>query len=145
MYETIRNHPTVREIWAGELELRGILDEGEAEAMFEEIMADMAEVQKKPTDELKEEDFATDELYTPLVCPRTAVAARSRRTGPTRSPRELPPNSKLDRPSKDRGISPMTVARRSSGFASCSKTAPVRSRAGHGGGTSPAPAVLYNA
>ncbi len=33
MYETIRDHPTVREIWAGELERRGILDEGEAEAI----------------------------------------------------------------------------------------------------------------
>ncbi|HET9928448.1 MAG TPA: 2-oxoglutarate dehydrogenase E1 component, partial [Rubrobacter sp.] len=76
MYETIRDHPTVRELWAEELERRGVLDEGEAEAMFEEIMSDMAEIQKKPTDELEEEDFAADELYTPLVgIPETAVAA----------------------------------------------------------------------
>jgi 2-oxoglutarate dehydrogenase E1 component len=101
MYETIRDHPTVREIWAGELERRGILDEGEAEAMFEEIMSDMAEVQKKPTDEFKEEDFATDELYTPLVrIPETAVAAE-RLSGLNETLLEAPegftPNSKLER------------------------------------------------
>ena len=76
MYEIIREHPTVRELWARELERRGVLEEGEAEAMFEEIMSDMAEVQKKPLDDLGEEDFAADELYTPLVAiPETAVAA----------------------------------------------------------------------
>jgi 2-oxoglutarate dehydrogenase E1 component len=101
MYETIRDHPTVREIWAGELERRGVLDEGEAEAMFEEVMADMAEVQKKPTDELKEEDFVTDELYTPLVgIPETAVAAE-RLSGLNEALLEVPegftPNSKLER------------------------------------------------
>jgi 2-oxoglutarate dehydrogenase E1 component len=101
MYETIRDHPTVREIWAGELERRGVLDEGEAEAMFEEVMADMAEVQKKPTDELKEEDFVTDELYTPLVgIPETAVAAE-RLSGLNEAllgvPEGFTPNSKLER------------------------------------------------
>jgi len=101
MYETIRDHPTVREVWAEELERRGVLDEGEAEAMFEEIMADMAEVQKKPTDELKEEDFATDELYTPLVSiPETAVEAE-RLSKLNEALLEIPegftPNSKLER------------------------------------------------
>jgi 2-oxoglutarate dehydrogenase E1 component len=101
MYETIRDHPTVREIWAEELVRRGILDEGEAEAMFEEVMDDMAEVQKKPTDELKEEDFATDELYTPLVgIPETAVAAE--RLSELNEvllevPEDFTPNSKLER------------------------------------------------
>jgi 2-oxoglutarate dehydrogenase E1 component len=101
MYETIRDHPTVREIWAGELERRGVLEEGEAEAMFEEVMSELAEVQKKPTDELKEEDFATDELYTPLVrIPETAVAAE-RLSGLNEALLEVPegftPNSKLER------------------------------------------------
>jgi 2-oxoglutarate dehydrogenase E1 component len=101
MYQTIRDHPTVREIWAGELERRGVLEEGEAEAMFEEVMSDLAEVQKKPTDELKEEDFATDELYTPLVrIPETAVAAE-RLSGLNEALLEVPegftPNSKLER------------------------------------------------
>jgi 2-oxoglutarate dehydrogenase E1 component len=101
MYETIRDHPTVREIWAEELERRGVLEEGEAEAMFEEIMSDMAEVQKKPTDELKEEDFAADELYTPLVgIPETAVAAErlsELNEALLEVPEDFTPNSKLER------------------------------------------------
>ena len=101
MYETIRDHPTVREVWAEELERRGVLDEDEAQTMFDEIMADMAEVQKKPTDELKEEDFATDEMYTPLVgIPETAVAAE-RLSKLNEALLEVPdgftPNSKLGR------------------------------------------------
>jgi len=101
MYETIRDHPTVREIWVRELERRGAIDEGEAEAMFEETMAEMAEVQNKPTDELGEEDFATDELYTPLVgIPETAVSAE-RLSGLNEALLETPegftPNSKLER------------------------------------------------
>jgi len=101
MYETIREHPTVREIWAQELERRGVLDEGEAETIFEETMEEMAEVQNEPTDELDEEDFATDELYTPLVnIPETAVAA-DRLTGLNAALLETPegftPNSKLER------------------------------------------------
>nr|MBA2781540.1 2-oxoglutarate dehydrogenase E1 component [Rubrobacteraceae bacterium] len=101
MYETIRNHPTVREVWAEELERRGVLDEDEAQTMFDEIMADMAEVQKKPTEELEEEDFATDEMYTPLVgIPETAVAAE-RLSGLNEALLEVSdgftPNSKLGR------------------------------------------------
>src|SRR5918993_192413 len=101
MYQTIRDHPTVREIWAQELERRGVLDEGEAEAMFEEIVSDMAEVQNKATDELKEEDFATDELYTPLVgIPETAVAAErlsELNEALLDVPEDFTPNSKLER------------------------------------------------
>ena len=75
MYEIIRDHPTVRELWAQELERRGVIEEGEAEEMFEKIMEEMAEVQKKPSDELDEDDFAADEPYTPLVeIPETAVS-----------------------------------------------------------------------
>jgi 2-oxoglutarate dehydrogenase E1 component len=101
MYETIRDHPTVREIWAQELERRGVIEEGEAEKMFEEIMADMAEVQKKPSDDLDEEDFAADELYTPLVnIPETAVAAdrlSELNAALLETPEGFTPNSKLER------------------------------------------------
>ncbi|HEX2741462.1 MAG TPA: 2-oxoglutarate dehydrogenase E1 component, partial [Rubrobacter sp.] len=101
MYETIRNHPTVREVWARELERRGIIEEAEAEAMFEEIMADMAEVHKKPSDELTEEDFATDEMYTPLVqIPETTVAAEKLselNEALLDIPEHFTPNSKLER------------------------------------------------
>jgi 2-oxoglutarate dehydrogenase E1 component len=101
MYEIIRDHPTVREIWAEELEGRGILEDGEAQATFDEIMADMAEVQKEPTDELQEEDFAADELHTPLVgIPETAVAPE-RLSALNQELLEVPegftPNSKLER------------------------------------------------
>jgi 2-oxoglutarate dehydrogenase E1 component len=101
MYETIRDHPTVRELWARELERRGVIEEGEAEAMFEEIMADMAEVHKKPSDELNEEDFATDEMYTPLVgIPETAVPAEKLselNEALLEVPEGFTPNSKLER------------------------------------------------
>jgi 2-oxoglutarate dehydrogenase E1 component len=74
MYGIIRDHPTVRELWAEELVRRGVIEEGEAEEMFQKVMDEMAEVHDKPADELDEEDFATDEMYTPLVAiPETAV------------------------------------------------------------------------
>ncbi|HJQ27752.1 MAG TPA: 2-oxoglutarate dehydrogenase E1 component, partial [Rubrobacter sp.] len=101
MYESIRNHPTVRELWARELERRGIIEEGEAEAMFEEVMSDMAEVHKKPSDELQEEDFATDEMYTPLVeIPETTVSAEKLselNEALLETPEGFAPNSKLER------------------------------------------------
>ena len=101
MYEIIRDHPTVRELWARELERRGVIEEGEAEEMFQKVMYEMAEVQKKPSDELEEEDFAADELYTPLVAiPRTAVPADklSELNGALlETPEGFTPNSKLER------------------------------------------------
>ncbi|HEX2729408.1 MAG TPA: 2-oxoglutarate dehydrogenase E1 component, partial [Rubrobacteraceae bacterium] len=101
MYETIRNHPTVREIWAKELERRGIIEEGEADAMVEEIMSDMAEAQKKPEDGIAEEDTFTDEPYTPLVeIPETAVPAErlaELNQALLERPEGFTPNSKLDR------------------------------------------------
>src|SRR5215204_1780160 len=101
MYEIIRDHPTVREIWAKELERRGVIQEGEAENMFDEVMSDLAEVQNKQSDELKEEDFATDELHTPLVgIPETAVAAErlsELNEALLEVPEDFTPNSKLER------------------------------------------------
>ena len=76
MYEEIRSHPSVREIWARELERRSIVEEGEAERMVEEILAKMEEVRNKPSESLEDEDEITDEPYTPLVeIPETAVRA----------------------------------------------------------------------
>ena len=51
MYEIIRDHPTVREIWAQTLEERGIIEPGEADEMFDEITAEMDDVRKKTTSE----------------------------------------------------------------------------------------------
>jgi 2-oxoglutarate dehydrogenase E1 component len=76
MYEIIHNHPTVREIWAAELERRGIVGEGEADEMVEEILSKMQEIQRGPSQELADEDVVTDEPHTPLVeIPETAVPA----------------------------------------------------------------------
>jgi 2-oxoglutarate dehydrogenase E1 component len=101
MYEIIRNHPTVRELWAEELERRGVIEEGEAQEMFDKVMEEMAEIQKKPTDELEEEDFAADELYTPLVAiPQTAVPAdklTELNTSLLETPEGFTMNSKLGR------------------------------------------------
>jgi 2-oxoglutarate dehydrogenase E1 component len=101
MYEIIRDHPTVRELWARELERRGIIEEGEAEEMFQKVMDEMTEVHNKPADELNEEDFATDDLYTPLVAiPETAVPAdklSELNTALLETPEGFTPNSKLER------------------------------------------------
>ena len=101
MYEIIRDHPPVRELWAQELERRDVLEEGEAEEMFQKILDEMAEVQKKPSDELEEEDFATDEMYTPLVAiPETAVSAdklSELNEALLETPEGFTPNSKLER------------------------------------------------
>ncbi|NNJ13188.1 2-oxoglutarate dehydrogenase E1 component [Chloroflexales bacterium ZM16-3] len=39
MYEKIRNHPTVREIWARDLERRGVITSVEAQQMFDDEMS----------------------------------------------------------------------------------------------------------
>jgi 2-oxoglutarate dehydrogenase E1 component len=76
MYEVIRDHPSVREIWAKTLEERGVIEEGEAEKMVEEMMSRMEEIRKDPSDGIDEEDVATDQPHTPLVeIPETAIPA----------------------------------------------------------------------
>jgi 2-oxoglutarate dehydrogenase E1 component len=75
MYEIIRDHPSVREIWAKELERRGITGKAEAAQMVEEIWAQMEEIRKNPLNkEGLGEDVVTDEPHTPLVeIPETAL------------------------------------------------------------------------
>ncbi|HEV8044581.1 MAG TPA: 2-oxoglutarate dehydrogenase E1 component, partial [Rubrobacter sp.] len=74
MYEMIRDHPTVREVYAKELEERGLLYEGEADQLVEQVWSRMDEVRNDP-DEIAEEDIVTDEPYTPVVeVPETAVS-----------------------------------------------------------------------
>jgi 2-oxoglutarate dehydrogenase E1 component len=101
MYEIIRDHPTVREIWASELERRGIIGEGEADRMFEETLSKMQQIQKKPSEGIEEEDVATDELHTPLVeIPETAVPAEKLEelnAAMLERPEGFTPNGKLER------------------------------------------------
>ncbi len=77
MYEEVRNHPTAREVYARDLEERGIISEGEAGEMAEAMRRRMEEIRNNPkNEEIDEEDLATDEPYTPLVeVPETAVSA----------------------------------------------------------------------
>ena len=101
MYEIIRDHPTVRELWAKELESRGIIEEGEADRMAEEILSNMQEVHKEPSDGLEEEDVATDQPHTPLVeIPETAVPAQKLaelNEAMLERPEGFTPNPKLER------------------------------------------------
>jgi 2-oxoglutarate dehydrogenase E1 component len=77
MYEVIRDHPPVREIWAEELKERGVISEDEAEEMVEEIRGELEESRDNPDDEFIEEELSTDEPRTPLVeIPETAVSAQ---------------------------------------------------------------------
>jgi len=104
MYEIIRDHPSVREIWTRELENRGIIEEGEAEEMAKEIFSKMQGIQRDPSEdseELNESDVATDEPYTPLVeIPETAVPAErlaELNAAMLERPEGFEPNPKLER------------------------------------------------
>jgi len=75
MYQKIGDHPSVREVWAQELERRGVIEDGEADEMVEEIRTKMQEVHEKPSDEDLGEDVVTDQPHTPVVeAPETAVS-----------------------------------------------------------------------
>ena len=66
----------MRELWAKELENRGIITAGEAEEMVEELYASMEEIRKKPKDEVGDDDLETEQPRTPVVeVPETAVPA----------------------------------------------------------------------
>jgi 2-oxoglutarate dehydrogenase E1 component len=102
MYEVIQNHPSVREVWAADLERRGVIEEGEADRVFEEIRGQMEKALKEPKDEgLSEEDVVTDEPYTPLVeIPETAVdeeRLKALNAAMLERPEGFTPNAKLDR------------------------------------------------
>ncbi|MGF1471352.1 MAG: 2-oxoglutarate dehydrogenase E1 component [Rubrobacteraceae bacterium] len=77
MYDVIRDHPSVREIWAQKLRERGLTEEDEAEQLVEDIRSRMQEIHKNPS-EVEEEEGDEDlpEGRTPLVdIPDTAVPA----------------------------------------------------------------------
>ncbi|MGI8912027.1 MAG: 2-oxoglutarate dehydrogenase E1 component [Rubrobacteraceae bacterium] len=101
MYEKIGEHPSVRELWARELERRGVVEAGEADRMVEEIVARFEEVRENPSGEDLDEDVVTDQPHTPLVeVPETAVS-RERLEGLNEALLERPEgfeaNSKLER------------------------------------------------
>ncbi|CAN5584497.1 2-oxoglutarate dehydrogenase E1 component [soil metagenome] len=75
MYDKIREHPSVCQIWAKTLRERGVIEDDEAEQMVEDIRSRMEEIQKNPP-ESDENDDDLPEGRTPLVeVPDTSVAA----------------------------------------------------------------------
>ena len=101
MYQKIKDHPTVREIWAKELEERGIITAEEAEEMVEEIFSSMEEIRKKPKDEVGDDDLETEQPRTPVAeVPETAVPAEKLvelNSALLERPEGFTPNSKLER------------------------------------------------
>ncbi|MEJ7842559.1 MAG: 2-oxoglutarate dehydrogenase E1 component [Rubrobacter sp.] len=101
MYQKIKDHPTVREIWAKEIEDRGDITAGEAEGMVEEIQARMEEIRKKPKDEVGDDDLETGQPHTPVVeVPETAVPAEKLvelNAALLERPEGFTPNTKLER------------------------------------------------
>jgi 2-oxoglutarate dehydrogenase E1 component len=101
MYQTIEDHPTVREVWARTLEERGVIEESEADALVEEILERMREIHKNPDEGLEEEDVVTDQPYTPLVeIPDTSVSTErleALNAAMLERPEDFDPNSKLER------------------------------------------------
>jgi 2-oxoglutarate dehydrogenase E1 component len=101
MYEIIRDHPSVRELWAKTLEERGVISEGEAERMAEDMMSRMEEIRKKPSAGIEEEDVVADQPHTPLVeIPETAVPAErlvELNEAMLERPEGFEPNNKLER------------------------------------------------
>ncbi|HET6885435.1 MAG TPA: 2-oxoglutarate dehydrogenase E1 component, partial [Rubrobacteraceae bacterium] len=102
MYEKIRNHPPVRELWAQELVRRGAISEGEADEMVREVWEQMEKIQKDPHNkELAEEELETEQPRTPLAeVPETAVQAgrlEALNEAMLERPEGWHPNEKLER------------------------------------------------
>ena len=102
MYEKIRQHPPVRELWAKELEKRGVVTAEEAEGFVEEIQSRMEEIRKKPKEESNgDDDLETDQPYTPLAkIPDTSLPAEKLlelNAALLERPEGFTPNNKLER------------------------------------------------
>lgn len=102
MYEIIRNHPTVRELWAKTLEERGLIEPGEADRLVEEVYQRMTDIHKGEASDMEtEEEVITDVPHTPLVeIPDTAVPAErleKLNAALLERPEGFTPNSKLER------------------------------------------------
>ncbi|MDQ3509936.1 MAG: 2-oxoglutarate dehydrogenase E1 component [Actinomycetota bacterium] len=105
MYGKIKSHPRVHEVWAKTLEERGVIEDGEAEEIVEEMFERMRNIHKGEASDLKDddtdEDLVTDRPYTPLVdIPDTAIPAErldELNKAMLERPEDFTPNSKLER------------------------------------------------
>jgi 2-oxoglutarate dehydrogenase E1 component len=75
MYEVVGKHPSVREVWTSELERRGVIEEGEAGAMVNEVWDRLSEAYKKPNGAVNPPETSTGQPHIPAVgFPETGVA-----------------------------------------------------------------------
>ena len=75
MYRTIDKHPTVRKIWAGELEAENLIQPGEAEEIMQGFLKNLQQA--------NEQLDAEKELVEPLPQPPPSGAAQKVKTGVT--------------------------------------------------------------
>jgi 2-oxoglutarate dehydrogenase E1 component len=114
MYETIRNHPTVREVYAGFLEQQGMLSKQDADEIYKAALAEMEQAKRdadsgnfapdteEPDDE--EDDYAKDGRLSgtppPNVPPAQLTALNQ---ALLKWPANFSPNYKLSRLLQRRG------------------------------------------
>ena len=100
MYEVVGEHPSVRELWAAELERRGVIEEGEADAIAAEVWDKLSEAYKKPNG-FGDPETSTGQPHIPAVgIPEAGVAAErlvELNEALLRRPDAFNPNPKLER------------------------------------------------
>lgn len=75
LYDKIREHPSVREIWAEKLQERGLIEAEEPEELVEDIRSRMEEIHKNPSEEEESEDDLPEGRTAIVDIPETAVSA----------------------------------------------------------------------
>ena len=100
MYEVVGKHPSVRELWASELERRGVIEEGEADAMVEEVWDRLSKAYKNPNCS-GDSQTSTGQPHNPAAgIPETGVATErlvELNEALLRRPDGFNPNPKLER------------------------------------------------
>jgi 2-oxoglutarate dehydrogenase E1 component len=75
MYEVIREQPTVRKIWARRLEERGVIEDGEADAMAEEVWDWLRKIYENPGGSEDSRRSTGQRDIHAVGIPQTAVSA----------------------------------------------------------------------
>ncbi len=100
MYEVIREHPTVREIWARRLEERGVIEESEAGAMAEEAWDRLGKIyENQEGSEGSRRSTGKHDSHA-VGIPQTAVSAErlvALNEALLQRPESFTPNEKLER------------------------------------------------
>ncbi|MBV9453926.1 MAG: 2-oxoglutarate dehydrogenase E1 component, partial [Rubrobacter sp.] len=101
MYETIRSHPSVRELWAQELVHRDVISDEEPQELVEQIWEHLQENHKSLSEQSDDEEPDMEAPHIPLSdIPETAVS-KKRLTELNKAllewPENFTPTSKLER------------------------------------------------